>query len=137
MEYTSQNDLLLNKLMEFYKQNDNLNKMLNIINGSSNISLRIVDWFVTNYAKKNFTTYEVNKNNNNYRLNVYNDYKLKLKAYSKKRFDPFCRWERINVPYGNNTAIQTTIGGPCLLLCFFECSIMCSWLFNLLSGPSQ
>ena len=68
MEYTSQNDLLLNKLMEFYKQNDNLNKMLNIINGSSNISLRIEDWYVTNYAKKNFTTYEVNKNNNNYRL---------------------------------------------------------------------
>jgi hypothetical protein len=38
------------------------------------------------------------------------DYKLKLKAYSKKRFDPFCRWERINFPYKNNTFIQTTIG---------------------------
>jgi hypothetical protein len=38
------------------------------------------------------------------------DYKLKLKAYSKKRFDPFCRWERINIPYKNGTFIQTTIG---------------------------
>ena len=38
------------------------------------------------------------------------DYKLKLKAYSKKRFDPFCRWERINIPYKNNTLIQTTLG---------------------------
>jgi hypothetical protein len=38
------------------------------------------------------------------------DYKLKLKAYSKKRFDPFCRWDRITIPYKNDTFIQTTIG---------------------------
>tara|TARA_B100000073_G_C23434142_1_gene452556 strand:- start:276 stop:638 length:363 start_codon:yes stop_codon:yes gene_type:complete len=44
------------------------------------------------------------------RFKVYIDYKLKLKAYSKKRFDPFCRWERINIPYKNDTYIQTTIG---------------------------
>ena len=49
-------------------------------------------------------------NNNNERFKVYNDYKLKLKAYSKKKFDPFCRWERIDVPYKNNTCIQTTLG---------------------------
>jgi hypothetical protein len=41
---------------------------------------------------------------------VYVDYKLKLKAYSKKRFDPFCRWDRITIPYKNGTYIQTTIG---------------------------
>jgi hypothetical protein len=35
---------------------------------------------------------------------------LKLKAYSKKRFDPFCRWDRITVPYDNNSYIETTIG---------------------------
>jgi hypothetical protein len=33
-----------------------------------------------------------------------------LKAYSKKRFDPFCRWERISIPYEKNSFIQTTIG---------------------------
>ena len=80
--------------------------MLNIINGQSNISLRIVDWFATNYAKKNFTILD----NNNKRFKVYVDYKLKLRAYSKKRFDPFCRWDRINIPYVNGTYIQTTIG---------------------------
>ena len=51
MKYESQNDLLLNKLMLFYNADDNLNKMLCIINGESKISLRIVDWFSTNYAK--------------------------------------------------------------------------------------
>jgi hypothetical protein len=41
---------------------------------------------------------------------VYADYKLKLRAYSKRRFDPFCRWERISYPYKENMCIQTTIG---------------------------
>ena len=46
---------------------------------------------------------------NGKRLKVYDDYKLKLKAYSKKRFDPFCRWDKIIVPY-KSKFIQTTIG---------------------------
>tara|TARA_B100000927_G_scaffold291560_1_gene294418 strand:+ start:2038 stop:2604 length:567 start_codon:yes stop_codon:yes gene_type:complete len=108
--YSTQNDLLMTKLLAFYQQENNLQKMLNIINGESKISLRIVDWFATNYAKKNFTIYNMQKSSEMIRFKVYNDYKLKLKAYSKRRFDPFCRWERINIPYKNNTYIQTTIG---------------------------
>lgn len=106
--YTTQNDLLLNNLTSFYNRDDNLNKMLSIINGESRISLRIVDWFSTNYAKKYYTVYSLS--NSDKRFKVYMDYKLKLKAYSKKRFDPFCRWERINISYKGNTYIQTTIG---------------------------
>jgi len=105
---SSQNDLLLQKLMLFYNNYDHLHKMLKIINGESKISLRIVDWFSTNYAKKFFTVYETE---NCTRFRVYNDYKLKLKAYSKRRFDPFCRWERIKVPFGNKEfSIETTLG---------------------------
>ena len=92
--------------MNYYYDSNNLEKMLSIINGDSKISLRIVDWFATNYAKKNYTVYDCNQE----RFKVYNDYKLKLKAYSKRRFDPFCRWDRINIPYKNDTYIQTTIG---------------------------
>ena len=104
----SQNDLLLHKLTEFYNKENNLDKMLKIINGESPISLRIVDWFSTNYAKKNVTTYDTA---NCPRFKVYNDYKLKLKAYSKRRFDPFCRWDRIKMPFGNKEySIETTIG---------------------------
>lgn len=109
MTYKTQNDLLLDKLLSYYNNNnhDNLEKMLSIINGDSKISLRIVDWFATNYAKKNYTIYDINEKN---RFKVYNDYKLKLKAYSKRRFDPFCRWDRIVIPYKDNSFIQTTIG---------------------------
>ena len=52
MSYINQNDLLLKKLMEYYRLNNNLENMLKIINGESKISLRIVDWFATNYAKE-------------------------------------------------------------------------------------
>jgi len=100
--------------MEFYNKNGNLEKMMKIINGESEVSLRIVDWFVTNFAKKNYTVYELSQsmgeNHSNTRFKVYNDYKLKLKAYSKKRFDPFCRWDRISVPYNENQLMETTIG---------------------------
>jgi hypothetical protein len=108
MAYTTQNTLLLNRLMEFYEKDNNLDKMLSIINGESKISLRIVDWFATNYAKKYYTIYTLK--NTSKRFKVYMDYKLKLKAYSKKRFDPFCRWDRINIPYKEGAFIQTTIG---------------------------
>ena len=105
--FVTQNDLLLNNLLDFYKSNDNIDSMLQIINGESKISLRIVDWFATNFAKKYYTVYNLE---NKGRFKVYNDYKLKLKAYSKKRFDPFCRWDRISIPYQDNKFIQTTIG---------------------------
>ena len=118
--YTTQNNELLYNLLTFYETdingqynpNNNLDKMLRIINGESKISLRIVDWFATNYAKKYYVIYLIKQNNdtNFERFKVYDDYKLKLKGYSKKRFDPFCRWDRISIPYTNGSFIETTIG---------------------------
>ena len=109
--YSTQNDLLLKNLMDFYKNEELLNKMLSIITGESKISLRIVDWFATNFAKKFYTLYEYDDDCGTLRrFKVYIDYKLKLTAYSKKRFDPFCRWERISIPYKTDKCIETTIG---------------------------
>ena len=55
--YQTQNSLLLNKLLEYYRKDNNLNKILKIINGESTISLRLIDWFATNYSKKNFDNF--------------------------------------------------------------------------------
>jgi hypothetical protein len=105
--YSSQKTLLLNNLITYYHGNDNIDRMLKIINGDVNISLRIVDWFTTNYAKKYYTVYDLPNGN---RFKVYLDYKLMLRSYSKKNFDPFCRWDRISIPYKTDSFLQTTLG---------------------------
>ena len=61
VNYTTQNELLLNNLMDFYKDESNLTRMLKIITGDSKISLRIVDWFATNYAKKYYTLFVIER----------------------------------------------------------------------------
>ena len=112
--YSTQNDLLMTNLLAFYDREDNLGTMLRVVAGETRVSLRIVDWFVTNYAKKYYTVYNIPADPNtasvSRRFKVYTDYKLKLKAYSKKRFDPFCRWDRISIPYTAHSSVQTTIG---------------------------
>jgi len=87
-----------------------MQKVLPIIDGTSSISLRLIDWFVTNYAKKhnNVITQEVN--NNVLHFNVYLSYRSQLKAYSKQLFDPFRRRERITFIFDNKNSIETTIG---------------------------
>jgi len=112
IKHKTQNGLLMDNLMAFYKNKDHLTYMMNVIGGDTHISLRIVDWFVTNYAKKYYTVYDLTSldGDRTSRFKVYNDYKLKLKAYSKRRFDPFCRWERIRIPYDDDNYMETTIG---------------------------
>ena len=107
---TSKEEILLSSLVTFYGNPDNLNKMLPIIHGQSNISLRILDWFITNFSKKCNVIYKIDtQSKTNTQFNVYIDYKSQLKAYSKRFFDPFCRRHR--VPFiCNNVKIITTIG---------------------------
>ena len=99
-------DVLMEKLNIFYKNEINLNSIMPIVDGSSKISLRIIDWFVTNYSKKNNTRI----NSDNSQFIVYINYKSQLKAYTKKQFDPFCRRERIRFFYQKNKYLITTVG---------------------------
>jgi len=115
---SAKQDLLMKSLNDFYKYNDKIHKIIGILDGSSKISLRIIDWFVTNYSKKNNITYYVklNKNINNEKVEVdsqfivYLNYKNQLKAYSKKQFDPFCRRSRIQFLYDKDNYLITTVG---------------------------
>lgn len=113
----TQDDLLLQNLMNFYENAANMLTIRAIVNGESQVSLRIIDWFVTNYAKKYETEYVIQMRTGILKdliedcvFKVYHRYKLQLKAYSKKRFDPFCRWDRISIPCGDECFMETTIG---------------------------
>ena len=94
----SRHVVLMNKIKKFYSEKDNLKTLISIINGESFLSLRVIDYFVTNYAREKEIIYEITSTDSNKRVEkfmVYYSYKSQLKAYSKKQFDPFCRRERI------------------------------------------
>jgi|TARA_B000000475_G_scaffold229360_1_gene194434 hypothetical protein len=102
----NKNKLLMDKINLFFENEVNKKVLINILNNNFNISLRIIDWFVTNYCKK----YNIFWVENNQRFVVYLNYKLQLKAYSKKYFDPFCRRERIFFHYKEEDYLETTVG---------------------------
>jgi hypothetical protein len=102
-------DLLMLSLSKFYTKTI-INKIIGVIEGQSNISLRLIDWFVTNYSKKYNIVITKEKNNNIIHFNVYLSYRSQLKAYSKQLFDPFRRRDRITFYYDKENSIETTIG---------------------------
>lgn len=131
-------ELLLVSLGKFYDDPKNKKNLVNILEGKDKISLRIIDWFVTNYSKKKNVEYtlkikntspkrsatlkkktNVNKNSkkdlskytsSHKQLNVFLSYKSQLRAYSKRQFDPFCRRNRINFYFNETEFITTTVG---------------------------
>jgi hypothetical protein len=100
-EISTQEDWVLHRLNKFYTL-ERIQKVKDILSGKLNISLRILDWFVTNYAKGNNVSYVTASGRH---VIVYLAYKSHLKAYSKKMFDPFCRCARIDFH-----GISTTVG---------------------------
>ena len=122
--------LMLTALSAYYKKNDIIRKTLySLINGESKISLRLIDWFVTHYARvhsiiywiddRNNTIYEnypIEKNeqniNNCRKFNLYLDYRVQLQSYTKMFFDPFRRYSRITYVLEEEPllSIESTVG---------------------------
>ena len=99
-------EVLILSLQKFYSQCNDLKLLIPLLQGQGDISLRLIDWFVTNYAKRNHISYTLNSQE----FVVYLNYKSQLKAYSKKLFDPFCRRERILFQCGTHEPFETTVG---------------------------
>ena len=121
---TSKQALLIIPITKYFSNRPTLNKLITILKGES-ISLRLIDWFVTNFCKKNNVLYNLNdfkeatenKDKTKEQLQsfdnfiiVHNNYKGQLKAYSKRNFDPFCRRNRIRFYYEDNKYFITTVG---------------------------
>ena len=99
-------ELIIASLQRFYSGRDDLNEIVELLKGTSDVSLRLIDWFVTNFSKAHSTSYILNGQE----FVVYMNYKNQLKAYSKKLFDPFCRRERISFQIPGHEAFLTTVG---------------------------
>jgi hypothetical protein len=100
-------DVLLQSLEAFYRQDDNLPRLTRVLrNEESRVSLRNLDWLVTNFAKARNIVYYVGDKP----INLFVEYKSQLKSFSKKFFDPFCRRERIQFRNADGSVFSTTLG---------------------------
>ncbi len=106
---TSQEILLLKSLEEFYSNSKFFNLLFEIIEGTSVISRRTFEYFVTKYSMIHNISYLLEDKDKSSLFTVHNSYKDQLKAHKKKYFDPFGRGERIPF-FSNNNCIITTIG---------------------------
>jgi hypothetical protein len=99
--------ILLTSIDTFYNIPENRATLLEILNKTGGISLRNLEWFITNYSKKNNLTYTTKDGKI---FSVHCAYKSSLDGYSKKLFDPFCRSSKMTytVP-GTSDEIHTTV----------------------------
>lgn len=120
--------LLMKSLSEFYKEQKYIDEIKSIVDQNSVISLRILDWFITNYSKKFRTLINTkDKKGEDKNVDVYMNYKLMLKSFSKRQFDPFCRKNKIYfyyIPENEEKYIETSCGQLCFFRWCFENSIL-------------
>ncbi len=109
LNLTSQEILLLKSLGEFYHNNPCFELLVSIIEGTSMISRRTFEYFVTKYSINHNISYELEEKDIKHNFIVHSSYKDQLKAHKKKYFDPFGRGDRIPF-FSNNDCIITTIG---------------------------
>jgi len=103
----NKSDILLNSINAFYILPENRTILKELLNKTGGISLRNLEWFITDYSKKNNLTY---KTRDGKLFSVHCAYKSSLDGYSKKLFDPFCRSNKMQyiVP-GTSDKISTTV----------------------------
>ncbi len=128
MKPISADEVLMKTLKQFYENDDYFYKMYKYVvkPRESKVSLRVLEWFVINYAKKNNIGYEYEKEDGSkHFIIVFSDYQNCLKGYKKVRLDPFCRKQRKGNPdcsinfFHGDLVIETTIGQ----LSFFKWAI--------------
>lgn len=102
---SGRDDLLLDSLRKYYAVPSRIDKIAPIINGESNISLRIIDHFVTSFAP----TFGITCHERDKFTSVYESYKKNLKAFQGKYFSIFKRTNKINFEYQTGKCLTTTI----------------------------
>lgn len=77
---------------------------------SKRVSLRVLDWLVTNFSKKNRIIYTLHlEDGKSVPFNLYLQYKASLNRYKRHVFDPFRRHKRVYFIFKNHM-YSTTVG---------------------------
>ena len=103
----SRSETLLNSVNQFYSDKKNSEILKDILEKRGGISLRNLEWFITNYSKNKNISYTTKAGKV---FAVHCAYKSSLDGYSKKLFDPFCRSNKFDftIP-GTEETITTTV----------------------------
>ena len=106
-------NIIVPSIRKFYSNHYNAQKFLDIRFFNNKLSLRIFNWFCVNYAKKYQIYYKIRNGNDKVIFNVYHSYKLHLKTYKKKMFDPINRGEQViaryqSPAYHDNVVVEVT-----------------------------
>ena len=109
--FTSQKQLCYFKMIDKYFKKCPLEmrqKMVDIINSTSIISLRVLEWVVTKSGTRALNIRLTD--NDYYSVNIM--YKAQLKSYKKKNFDPFRRDKKFWYTYdkSEDNKVLTTLG---------------------------
>jgi hypothetical protein len=104
----SADQVLLDSLRNFYSVQKHADQLKDVLcNPENPISLRSLDWLITNYSKKRNISYMLSGDARVF--NIFTDYKSQLKSFSKRMFDCFKRRNRISFELPDGTVIESTI----------------------------
>ena len=108
----TRSDLLLEALRRFFEVPEHTQQLKDILEHRRGVSLRNLEWFVTNYSRQTNVTYTTPTGR---QFTVHVAYKSSLDGYSKKFFDPFCRTERIEFQGFTTTVAQLNFIRWCIV----------------------
>jgi len=92
---------IIKKFDSFFYEEKNNKILVDFLKNDNKISLRVIDYFLTNYCLNNKVIIEG--------TNVYHSYKTQLNNFHKKFFDPCSRGDRIPFFYNKEKCVLTTI----------------------------
>lgn len=113
---------LLKELKEFYDIGNIKNILIPLLTQKGQISLRALDWLVTNYSKK-LNILCKSKVNNGKLINIFHSYKLALQHYKRRYFDPFRRRTRFEIVV-DKEEYETTLGQLNFLMWSYRLGIL-------------
>lgn len=100
-------EVLLDSVLEWYNEDAlRVELFLAIVKRKNGMSLRVIDWLVTNYSK----TVSVTLETGNVPRDLNRDYQKNLSAYNKKNLDPFARKNKISICVLGKETRNSTVG---------------------------
>lgn len=100
-------EVLLDSVLEWYNEDPSrVESFLAIVKRKNGMSLRVIDWLVTNYSKTKSVVLETD----GVPRDLNRDYQKNLSAYNKRNMDPFARKNKIELTVLGKESRRSTVG---------------------------